>query len=624
MLLKCPACGAPLDYDGSSSVIRCKFCGNRSLVPGATPSAGSSTGLSSIRQLISDGNIDEAISQFSQMFHVDEAEARDAVQAIQDGWTATASTVNGRSHAELTAAMQKIQSLLAAGDKIEAIKVYRETFDVGLEPAKDAIDRIENGLSGGQVPPSLESTAKAGKGCSMVAIVIGIVILVGGVIAFLLLHNSGSLDKHYNPSGPAVFVPSTQPGGQALALSLYDPDSDTRFAGLVDPATGKLLWHGAAFKGDNVADAMAGTSDMLYAAADSDLLAYHSSDGSLAWQTVMSDKLSYGQKNLLVTGGRVITNNTDHSLQAYDANSGRLVWNRQMQENDSELRLIKNQLVEMDETDTVNNNMGLVFLDPVTGAVKNSITPTCNTGDMSYGLDSEGQIIDLPQENALLLIMSQGCIEKLDLGTMKMDWTAAAGDWFNPSMDNGLPYVLTAQVAYFGNGGDLMTVDLASGTLKTLVSSKSDDLVPLTLIDGTLIVRAKRTTGSERFALWGVDASSGATLWQMDEQDSQPIDPPDAMAGMIDKNDFGWTWAQSGSNLVLVTFKGEPDQAVIETFDVKSGASQGQKTVALNKVFGDFYSIPTVLARADNLLYVDADGAIYALDISAGTGKYIY
>ena len=43
--LNCPSCGAPLDYDGSSSIVRCKFCKNIALIPGlpvaqgATPRA---------------------------------------------------------------------------------------------------------------------------------------------------------------------------------------------------------------------------------------------------------------------------------------------------------------------------------------------------------------------------------------------------------------------------------------------------------------------------------------------------------------------------------------------------------------------------------------------------------
>jgi ribosomal protein L7/L12 len=33
--------------------------------------------------------------------------------------------------------------LLKAGNKIEAIKVYREMYNVGLAEAKEAIDRME-------------------------------------------------------------------------------------------------------------------------------------------------------------------------------------------------------------------------------------------------------------------------------------------------------------------------------------------------------------------------------------------------------------------------------------------------------------------------------------------------
>jgi ribosomal protein L7/L12 len=37
----------------------------------------------------------------------------------------------------------KVIDLLKAGNKIEAIKVYREMYNVGLAEAKEAIDRME-------------------------------------------------------------------------------------------------------------------------------------------------------------------------------------------------------------------------------------------------------------------------------------------------------------------------------------------------------------------------------------------------------------------------------------------------------------------------------------------------
>jgi outer membrane protein assembly factor BamB/ribosomal protein L7/L12/DNA-directed RNA polymerase subunit RPC12/RpoP len=634
MLLNCPACGAPLDYDGSSSVIRCKFCGNRSLVEGAAANQAADPGstLDEIRRLVSGGNIEEAVKRFRDLYQVDDEEARQAVQAIQGGWTASFSSGGTQSAAELTQAMQKIQSLLANGDKLGAIKVYRETFDSSLERAKNAIDLIQNGQMnqdsngfndlGRQMPPPPPMQPAKRRGGGVVAIVILILLVGGGAMALFLFHNTGTLAKHYNPGDPMVFVPSGQGDGFELASTFYDPDADNHFVGLIDPASGKLLWHGAAFEGDSTPDAIVGTNDMLYVAVASNLLAYHMSDGSLAWQTVMPDNLAYGKPTLLVTGGRVITDNADETIQAYDANSGQLVWDQQLGTSENSLRLIGNTLVEMVENSD-NNDIALDFIDPVSGAINSTFAPTCTSDGMEYNLDAEGQFIAIPGEQALLMILSQGCIEKLDLSSLQVTWTATYSDWLTPLSD-GLPTLLTDSTFYYGNEGDLLAVDLASGEMKTLVSNKNYDLLPLTVMGDTLIVRAKRTTGTERFEIWGVDVSSGAQLWQMDEQNSDPIDPPDEMAGLIDKTDWGWTWSQSGEDFALLTFKGEPDQAVLETFDPKDGSSKGQQTMDLSKVFGDFYSPPTVIGRQGSVLYLNADGAIYAVDLTSGTAKFIY
>lgn len=40
----------------------------------------------------------------------------------------------------------RIKSLLANGRKVEAVKVYREEYRLGLKAAKDAVDRIETSM----------------------------------------------------------------------------------------------------------------------------------------------------------------------------------------------------------------------------------------------------------------------------------------------------------------------------------------------------------------------------------------------------------------------------------------------------------------------------------------------
>lgn len=48
---------------------------------------------------------------------------------------------------EITAADPQIEALLRAGQKIDAIKLYRQNYGVGLKEAKDAVDVVESRLN---------------------------------------------------------------------------------------------------------------------------------------------------------------------------------------------------------------------------------------------------------------------------------------------------------------------------------------------------------------------------------------------------------------------------------------------------------------------------------------------
>jgi hypothetical protein len=63
--LNCPACEAPLDADGTSPVVRCKFCGNTSLLPDTHPSqaAGPVGAMADIQRLAAAGNLPAAIER---------------------------------------------------------------------------------------------------------------------------------------------------------------------------------------------------------------------------------------------------------------------------------------------------------------------------------------------------------------------------------------------------------------------------------------------------------------------------------------------------------------------------------------------------------------------------------
>lgn len=92
--LTCPTCGAPLNYDGKSASVRCNFCQNVVVLETPQPDM-----------------------EFKS-------------------WLDTPVR---------TPLPDDILELLQAGNKIEAIKRYREVYDVSLARAKYAVEQIEAG-----------------------------------------------------------------------------------------------------------------------------------------------------------------------------------------------------------------------------------------------------------------------------------------------------------------------------------------------------------------------------------------------------------------------------------------------------------------------------------------------
>jgi outer membrane protein assembly factor BamB/ribosomal protein L7/L12 len=630
--MNCPACGAPLDVDGTRAVVRCKFCGNVSLVPGILPTqaAAPASALDEIRQLAG-GNTADAIERYIQTYGVDQQEAREAVDALQAGRLATSSAPGMRAPEELTKALEEVQRLLQAGNKIEAIKVYREHYDVSLARAKYAIDQIEAGNTlrpetGFQAlgqPMTVAQPVRSGG--QRAGAVIGLLLLVAaGVAGFFLLQSGGAFTKHYYPEAPVSLIPSGMEGAPQVAGLFYNSDADSRFIGLVNSGTGKLSWQAAPLAGDGYVDAIASGIDLVYAANGTNLLAYHKTDGSLAWQAQMSDKLNYGSATLLVAAGRVITNNADQTIQAYDAETGSPVWNKRLSAYDRTLRLMGNSLVVIDYTDN-NYTYGLVFLDPATGNQQSVLTPTCTYNDYTSNIDTDTGFVYDQAANALFLVYdsSYGCVQRLDMASGKVAWDVSSKDSFSFAMD-GFQSLMTNSTLYFSNGNDLLSVDKSTGEMKVLMTNPDYELLPLAMAGDKLIVRARRTRGTERFELWGVDAASGNQVWQMVMQDSSPIDPPNEMSGLIDKTDSGWTWKLVPNGLVVINFKGQPNQLVLETFNPADGTSQGQQVNALNKISGDFYSIPTVIGWQGNVVYLSIESNLYSLDVTTGKLKTIY
>jgi len=191
---RCPSCSAPLEFEGKP-MQKCRFCGSNVIVP---------------------ANVIQSSHVFGGVGNIDFGDL---------------SALTGKA-----LKIAEVQKLLREGNKIMAIKVFRETFDTGLREAKDAVEAMERGesldLSGIRIgtpnariniqssnapvnfrsnAQNLEVAKKIGYtvGGSILGTVLIVMLVIAGVIvgAFYLI--SGTINKAIDKATPVKQTPAT-------------------------------------------------------------------------------------------------------------------------------------------------------------------------------------------------------------------------------------------------------------------------------------------------------------------------------------------------------------------------------------------------------------------------------
>jgi ribosomal protein L7/L12 len=120
----CPIC----DHGNPLGVDLCQRCG-APLAKSEAPAT------DEILALLAQGRKIEAIRVYREQTGVGLKEAKDAVEALERG-----ESIQAREfHDTLT---QELLSLLGRGEKIEAIKLYRDRTGTGLKEAKEAVEAL--------------------------------------------------------------------------------------------------------------------------------------------------------------------------------------------------------------------------------------------------------------------------------------------------------------------------------------------------------------------------------------------------------------------------------------------------------------------------------------------------
>lgn len=227
-LFKCPACSAPLTYEGNP-MQQCTFCNSTVIVPGSvinhsTPEQNAfgdtAAKIAEIKRLVYQNEKIQAVKLYRETFGTGLKESKDAVEEIARGaWTTpAASVVTGQMPplGDLPGRMAEIKRLIDSGQKIEAIKIFRETFGTGLKEAKDAVEAMERGerltMTNFQMNQASVISGDVAKkvgvavGGSILGSLILAFVIIGAIIAGAFFVISRTITKSSRP-----FVPTPVP-----------------------------------------------------------------------------------------------------------------------------------------------------------------------------------------------------------------------------------------------------------------------------------------------------------------------------------------------------------------------------------------------------------------------------
>ena len=146
---RCPFC----DEHVPPSATSCPHC--RGPLPGQ-PAGAESSAMNDleeqIRSLLERGQKIEAIKRYREETGVGLAEAKEAVEALQAGRTVSCRgrPLSGPDKPRVADWELDVLRLLQAGKKIQAVKLYRERMGGGLKEAKEAVEAVarRHGIAG--------------------------------------------------------------------------------------------------------------------------------------------------------------------------------------------------------------------------------------------------------------------------------------------------------------------------------------------------------------------------------------------------------------------------------------------------------------------------------------------
>jgi outer membrane protein assembly factor BamB len=371
---------------------------------------------------------------------------------------------------------------------------------------------------------------------------------------------------------------------------------------------------------------------MIYLSVNDRLQALRQADGELLWEARLSDLVESRCKRCIrLANGRVVVLSVDQVLQALDVATGEAIWQVRLNDDSAPasrlgsvgFALAGQQILVIDGTEDAGHVKELRIYNAMDGTVVRRVSPTCSDAGASRPdgqLDWQSPVVVDERNNSVYTVIEgpgfSPCVQSWDLSNGELAWEARLPEGFTLAQDvpGGLhidpsgPFFVSGErslyvpVATAVSDSAIVRIELASGQPDLLLEVEDFATMPLGEQGNTLIVRAKRTRGSERTELWGLDRASGERTWQHELQ-------ANVLLNLDPGTGQEWAYCLTSRGLTVIQLVADPDRLQVQMLDVPTGQVVHETSSRLDNDFwtGVTWTSESAYLTIRNLYRVDLE-----------------
>jgi len=336
---------------------------------------------------------------------------------------------------------------------------------------------------------------------------------------------------------------------QALVLTRQSPlssnTSETRLAA-VDTSTRQMLWQTAPLDPKLTDTPIVVNAQLVFFVNQQQLMAVRRDTGAVAWQAALSDLVSTSSCTncLQVIGGQVAALSEDGTLQAFEATSGKPLWQAHASGSSTPNNLYG-----------VGANVGFMSQDANDHNVLRLFAmadghETQVSGNCLSGVPYAPVQFNWPDGPDLFLAVGN-CVLRIDAQALKPAWSVS----LKAEPPSG-PGIFSRNSLFVAQQSTITALALDSGAARTVLTDPNYRFQILGAHGDDVIALADRVRGSTQYQVWAVNTTSSQVHWKYDLADTRParIDPLGG-GDPLSRGDVEWQAQPGSSGLWIIRFQ---------------------------------------------------------------------